>query len=120
MKSSEISLVPLSSDKFNTLRNRKDVVIQDGRAPRLGSAYDNSKQSTVFSGFCDKFDLSTVEGRNAYADLSAKLLPGTELLRLWEERVHGPDGAIYIYVSYVRVLDVYQAGTESFDLRDEA
>ena len=120
MKSSDISLVPLSVDKFNSLRNRSDVVSRDGQASRLGATYDNAKLSTVFSGFCDMFDLSTTEGRKGYAALSAKLLPGTELLKLWEERVHGPNGAIYIYVSYVRVLDVYSAGTENFDLQDEA
>lgn len=120
MKSSDISLVPLSADKFNSLRTRVDVVPRDGQAPRLGVNHDGSKQSTVFTGFCDKFDLSTEDGRNGYAALSARLLPGTELLRLWEERVPGPNGTIYIYVSYVQVLDVYQTGTENFDLRDEA
>lgn len=116
MRSSEISLVPLSTAKFDSLRERDDVIAHSGEVPRLGSTYDNPKQSTAFAGYCDRFDLSTEQGRADYAELSAKLLPNTELVRLWEERVTGPNGAIYIYVSYVRVLEVYQAGTENFDL----
>lgn len=116
MKSSEIPLVPLSADRFAELRSRTDVVSKSGAVPRLGSTYDNPKQTTAFAGFCERFDLSTEEGRSSYAELSAKLLPGTEVLRLWEERVHGPSGEIYIYVSYVKVLDVFQSGTENFEL----
>ena len=119
MKSSEISLVPLSVDKFNVLRNRSDVVEKPDSAPTLGAKFDNPKQSTVFTGFCDRFDLSTESGRAGYANLTARLLPGTELLKLWEERIPGPDGTIYVYISYVRVLDVFHTGTENFDLREE-
>lgn len=112
MKSSEISLVPLSADKFDALRNRKDVQQCAGKVPQLGTNFDHMQQTTVFAGHCDRFDLSTPEGRSQYAELSAKLLPGMELQRLWEERVHGPDGSIYVYVSYVRIMNVYREGNE--------
>ena len=118
MKSRDISLVPLSAQKFESLRQRSDVACPVGGVPRLGNTYDDPRQSTAFAGYCERFDLATAEGRKAYADLSAKLLPGTELLKLWEERVPGPDGSILVYVSYVRVMEVFHTGTENFDLRE--
>jgi hypothetical protein len=118
MRSSEISLVPLSNSKFKQLRDRPDIHENPGDSPYLGSASDKLKtKSTVYTGLCDRFDLSDSVQRSAYAALSAKLLSGSEYIRLWEDRVQEA-GAMVVYVSYVRTLSIYSTDNDNYDLKD--
>ena len=120
VRSSEISLVPLSNAKFKELRQHAEVHEAPGVSPYLGSqaAETAPKQSTVYTGHCERFDLSDDKARQEYAALSAKLLAGVEYIRLWEDKLQDSGGKLIAYVSYVRVLSVYSTGNDNFDLKD--
>lgn len=118
-RSADISLIPLSNAKFNQLRNHRDVEQTPGDTPKLGDRFDTApKEQTVYTGHCERYDLSDDRQRLAYAELSAKLLSGTEYLRLWEDKVQDTNGKLIVYVSYVTLMSVYTTGKENFDLKD--
>lgn len=120
-RSADIPIVPLASSKFNSLRGREDVDCQAGGTPRLGDRSDVSpKESYIYTGECDRFNLSNEDDRKHYAELSAKLYSGMEYQRLWEERTMSPTGELIVYVSYIRYMQVYSNGNDNFNLREDS
>lgn len=119
-RSADIPIVPLTSGKFNSLRSREDVAYQAGGTPRLGDRSDVSpRESYIYTGECDRFDLSKDEDRRKYAEITAKLYSGMEYQRLWEEKTTGPSGELIIYLSYLRFMQVYSNGNDNFNLRED-
>lgn len=115
----DIPIVPLSNKKFEDLRQRDDVVSAVGGTPELGDRHSASAVlREAYTGMCDRFDLSKDDQRKAYAELTSKLYSGAEYVRLWEERIAGADGAYIVYVSYLRVMKVYQTGNDLFNLSE--
>ena len=116
----DIPIVPLTNSKFEQLECMEDVYRPTGGTPEIGDKHDDSAvMRQAYTGMCDRFDLTQEKDRKAYAELIAKLFAGTEYVRLWEERTPAQDGKYYVYVAYVRVLNVYQTGNDSFDLNDK-
>lgn len=116
---SDIPLVPLTNEKFEELRSRSDVRQQAGGTPELGDKHSDSPTYTqAYTGVCEQFDLSDPEHRKKYGELISKLYSGAEYIKLWEEKLPGTDGKFFIYISYVKVLTVYQTGNDLFDLKD--
>ena len=115
----DIPIVPLSNAKFKELRTRSDVRQQAGGTPELGDKFiDSPTYTQACTGSCERFDLSDEEQRKAYGELLSKLCSGAEYIKLWEERIPSSEGKLLVYVSYLKVLTVYQTGNDLFDLRE--
>jgi hypothetical protein len=120
-RSADIPLVPLTSAKFSSLRDRDDVSCQAGGTPKLGDRSDVSpRESFVYTGECERFDLSKEDDRKKYADITAKLYSGMEYHRLWEEKTTGPSGELIVYLSYIRYMQVYSNGNDNFNLHEDS
>ena len=118
-KLSEIPLVPLTNKKFEELRNRADVRQKAGGTPELGDKYTESPTYTqAYTGCCDQFDLSDPTQRKLYGELVSKLYSGAEYIKLWEEKLPGSNGSFFVYISYLKVMTVYQTGNDLFDLKE--
>lgn len=116
----DISLVPLSNLKFDSLRARGDVKQDPGATPELGDKYDEANLSKqAYTGRCERFDLSDEKQRKKYAEITAKLLSGAEYVKLWEERLPGSNGEYYVYLTYAQVMTIYQTGNDKFDLHED-
>lgn len=119
-RSADIPIVPLSSSKFTELRSRDDVKHSAGSTPSIGDRNDVSpRESFIFTGECERFNLSDEQDRRKYAELSAKLYSGAEYQRLWEERMTGAVGELIAYVSYVRYMQVYSNGNDNFNINED-
>lgn len=119
MKSSDISIVPISNATMSSLLSREDCRRPEGSIPVIGDVpTEGTQETTVTSGCCDHFDLSKEADRQAYADLSTKLYAGIDCFRLWEERITTGNG-IEVYVSYIKLAKVYRSGLVNIDLNDK-
>lgn len=119
MKPGDIRLVPVSSARMEQLRKREDYTSVPGAIPVAGTAStDNVIRQTAVEGVCDMFDLSSAEDRTKYAELSAKLRVGVDCDKLWEEHIKGEAGKLYVYVSYLRVVNVNQTPLNTIKLGD--
>jgi hypothetical protein len=119
MKPGEIKLVPVSSARMEQLRKRDDYKSIPGTVPIAGTqTTDNVVRQTAVEGVCDMFDLSDTEDRRKYAELTARLRVGIDSDKLWEEHIKGDQGKLYVYVSYLRVVNVNQTPLNTINLGD--
>lgn len=119
MKPTDIRLVPVSSSRMSELRRRDDYKSIPGTVPVIGNtSTDNVIKQTAVEGACDMFDLSVPEDRTKYAELSAKLRVGADCEKLWEEHIRGDAGKLYIYISYLQVVNVNQTPLNTINLGD--
>jgi hypothetical protein len=58
------------------------------------------------NGRCEKFDLTSKEDRDDYANLCAKFMTTEGCDKLWEQRVPDQNGGIVVYVAYVELSKV--------------
>ena len=86
----------------------------------LGDRHDVSpKTSYIYTGECERFNLSNDEDRAKYAELTAQLYSGMEYHKLWEERMPSPNGDLIAYISYIRFMQVYSNGNDNFNLQED-